>query len=80
MDVVYSQLTACLRDLAPHFKTEPTKTVTFCFGYRVFEEGKLSFQCLRPFGPQTKMQLDLYNLYTQEANSGNAELGVKISC
>jgi hypothetical protein len=27
-----------------------------------------------------KMQLDLYNLYTQEANSGNAELGVKISC
>jgi hypothetical protein len=27
-----------------------------------------------------KMQLDCYNLYTQEANSGNAELGVKISC
>jgi hypothetical protein len=27
-----------------------------------------------------KMQLDLCIVYTQEANSGNAELGVKISC
>jgi hypothetical protein len=27
-----------------------------------------------------KMQLDLCIGYTQEANSGNAELGVKISC
>jgi hypothetical protein len=26
------------------------------------------------------MQLDLCIVYTQEANSGNAELGVKISC
>jgi hypothetical protein len=27
-----AKLTACLRDLARHFKTEPTKTVAFCFG------------------------------------------------
>jgi hypothetical protein len=26
------QLTACLRDLVRHFKTEPTETVAFCFG------------------------------------------------
>jgi hypothetical protein len=26
-------LTLCLRDLASHFKTEPTKTVALCFGY-----------------------------------------------
>jgi hypothetical protein len=27
-----SQLTACLGDLARHFKTDPTETVSFCFG------------------------------------------------
>jgi hypothetical protein len=28
-----AQLTACLRDLARHFKTDPTETVALCFGY-----------------------------------------------
>jgi hypothetical protein len=27
-----AQLTACLRDLTRHLKTEPTDTVAFCFG------------------------------------------------
>jgi hypothetical protein len=27
-----AQLTACLRDLPRHFKTDPTETVAFCFG------------------------------------------------
>jgi hypothetical protein len=26
-------MTACLCDLARHFKTEPTETVALCFGY-----------------------------------------------
>jgi hypothetical protein len=30
-----AQLAACLRDLARHFKTEPTETVAFCFGIPV---------------------------------------------
>jgi hypothetical protein len=29
---VFAQLTACLRDLAHHFKPEPTETVALCFG------------------------------------------------
>jgi hypothetical protein len=34
-------LTACLRDLARHFKTDPTEIVAFCFGIpeRLDEEG-----------------------------------------
>jgi hypothetical protein len=28
-----AQLTACLRDLARHSKTDPTKTLAVCFGY-----------------------------------------------
>jgi hypothetical protein len=32
-----AQLTACLCDMAGHFKTDPTETVALSFGYRVFE-------------------------------------------
>jgi hypothetical protein len=35
--LLYSLAQTFIYDLAPHYKTDPTETVSLCFGYRVFE-------------------------------------------